>query len=650
MKNVISLESLFQERLFRVPDYQRGYSWGTQQVRDFLDDLEVLAPNREHYTGTVVLHKPANGDEFEDESGKSYGLVDIVDGQQRLTTTILLLDGIRRGLNGINGDETPLSRGIRQNYIEAMGVNGQPLHKLTLNSDTNHFFKTSILADQPVAEAEKTTAETRLRAAKKQIKEYLEEKSGAGAAEKEQWLHDLYNKVKRRLAFTLFELEDEAEVGVIFEVMNDRGKPLTDLEKVKNYLLYLGRTLGITNDLPQRVNAAWAVILQRLMAAGLTSPAAEDQLLRVHWLTHYSASKKEWKGSKGVRERFDLRKYTNNQKDLLSELVRYTETLRDTCFPLCDALNPQMHGAFGAFNDAAPSLRKEVVAWSERLRRVGALATFLPLLVAVRKRWPADADKYLKVVKLCEAFAFRVYRLAEYRSDAGESALYRLAYRVARGTEDFETAVAQFKWELKWRCDDEYFKFLTGAGNEHVAQAYGKRYLRYFLYEYETALAAKKKAEPKVSWGEIHKVDLHDTIEHVLPQTIEGQEPWTERFGEQGGEEHSRLLHDLGNLTLTKWNSHFQNKPFPAKKGGLGPDTPQFCYAKSPFFSEQELTDWSDWTPTSIEARRSRMLGWARNRWGVDFGDLAAPALQEEPPDDEQEETPEPLDDEGAEE
>ena len=206
--------------------------------------------------------------------------------------------------------------------------------------------------------------------------------------------------------------------------------------------------------------------------------------------------------------------------------------------------------------------------------------------------------------------------------------------------------MAQFKWELQWRCNDEYFEFLTGAGNEHVALAYGKRYLRYFLYEYETALAAKKKAEPKVSWGEIHKVDLHDTIEHILPQTIEGQDPWTERFGKQDGEEHSRLLHDLGNLTLTKWNSHYQNKPFSAKKGGLGPDTPQFCYAKSPFFSEQELTDWNDWTPAAIEERRGRILNWARERWGVDFGTLAAPAVQEEPPDDEQEETPEPLDDE----
>ena len=642
MKNVISLESLFQERLFRVPDYQRGYSWGRQQVQDFLDDLDVLAPNRDHYTGTVVLHRPVTEKEIEDESGKSYVSVEIVDGQQRLTTTILLLDGIRRALNDINGEERPLSRGISQNYIAAKGDNGQLLHKLTLNTDTNHFFRASILAEHPGAEPERNTAESRLKAAQQQIKEHLDSKT-KDAIDKEQWLRELHAKVTRRLAFTLFELEDEAEVGVIFEVMNDRGKPLTDLEKVKNYLLYLGRTLAIHNDLAQKVNDAWSVILQQLMAAGLTSSAAEDQLLRVHWLTHYEPAKKDWKGSKGVREKFDLRQNMNNQKDLLGALVRYTDTLRDSCFPLCDALSPQISGAFGAFADAGPSVRKQVVTWSERLRRVGALATFLPLLMAIRKRWPSDANKYLEIVKLCEAFAFRVYRLGEYRSDAGESALYRLAHDVARGAEDFEAAVARFKRELSWRCNDKHFESLIDIDNEQIAHAYGKRYLRYFLYEYESALAAKKSTDPKVSWEEVQKLDLKDTIEHILPQTIEGQDYWIARFGKHGKEQHMQYLHDLGNLTLTKWNAKYLNKPFPQKKGEQG-GAIEFCYAKAPFFSEQELTDWEEWDSASIAKRRSQMLGWAQDRWRVDFGELADESPEVDPTDDEHEEDSDSVD------
>ena len=83
--------------------------------------------------------------------------------------------------------------------------------------------------------------------AKEQIADYLRA-AGEDTAGREQWLRDLQSKVTTRLHFNLYEVEDAAEVGVIFEVMNDRGKPLTNLEKVKNYLLYAASTLNVQQD------------------------------------------------------------------------------------------------------------------------------------------------------------------------------------------------------------------------------------------------------------------------------------------------------------------------------------------------------------------------------------------------------------------
>nr|WP_147135673.1 DUF262 domain-containing protein [Nocardia ninae] len=83
----------FEGRAFSVPDYQRGYAWDSQQRTEFLEDLEILGPNREHFTGLVVLHD--QGDKLDSE-GKSYRVYDVVDGQQRLTTIVLLLDAVRR--------------------------------------------------------------------------------------------------------------------------------------------------------------------------------------------------------------------------------------------------------------------------------------------------------------------------------------------------------------------------------------------------------------------------------------------------------------------------------------------------------------------------------------------------------------------------
>ena len=616
MNNVVPLDELFHKRLFRVPDYQRGYSWDEQQVEEFLEDLELLGPQRYHYTGTVVLHESESGTGPMDKDGNTCDIAEIVDGQQRLTTIVLLLDGISRSLNGFSAAAKGLSQGIRKNFIATKGINGQPLYKLSLNQDTDHFFKSNVLAAQPGVEGPQITSERRLAAAKERIATHLathlDEEGEAG----QKWLQDLYTKVSTQLRFTVYEVEDEAEVGVIFEVMNDRGKPLTDLEKVKNFLLHSSFTIGIDNELANAVNGAWAEILRQLMAADLVSRADEDGLLRAHWFTQYSPQSRRWKGSKSVKDEFDLRKYRARREDLLDRLHRYTEGLRASCICFCDALQPGRPDSFQSF-DERPKMRRELVEWSGKLGRVGVIVPFLPILLAMRERWPSDSRKYLTILKLCEAFAFRVYRLMGYRADAGQSALFRLGYDIAHKTEDFETAVERLKRELANWCGDDEFRDRLSAARREIKSAYDWRGLRYFLYEYEIALAQLQGASPIVTWDELRKRDLQNTIEHILPQSIEDQPYWKSRFRRT----HQRYVHDLGNLTLTKHNSYYLNKPFRAKKGRV--DAKGHCYAKSPLYVERELTQWNDWRASAIKERRAKLLEWAMDRWSVDLSKVS---------------------------
>src|SRR5262245_49111272 len=95
MNNVLSIEQLFSERVLRVPDYQRGYAWEEPHLDELLEDIELLPQGKHHYTGTVVLHATEDTGLL-DEEGKSYSVFNVVDGQQRLTTLVLLLDSIRR--------------------------------------------------------------------------------------------------------------------------------------------------------------------------------------------------------------------------------------------------------------------------------------------------------------------------------------------------------------------------------------------------------------------------------------------------------------------------------------------------------------------------------------------------------------------------
>ena len=617
MDNVIYLNNLFQNRIFRVPDYQRGYSWERQQVSEFLDDLELLAPGRYHYTGTVVLHEPDPKSTLMDNEGNAYTPAEIVDGQQRLTTIVLLLDGIRRSLaaNGLSNAAQTLSQGIAKNYIAAEDRNELPLFKLSLNEDTDHFFKNSILAKQPSVEGPQIASERRLSAAKQQIADYLSAKINAVESDGEAYLRGLYDKIATQLCFTLYEVDNDAEVGVIFEVMNDRGKPLTDLEKVKNYLLHASTRLDTDNDLAKSVNDAWSKILQQLMATELAYNESENGLLRAHWLSHYNPQSRLWHGSRSIKDKFDLRNYAGKHKELLGDLLSYTEGLRAASVIYCDAYRPNRPEAFETFK-ATPKVRKQVIAWSEKLRRIGVIATFMPLLMAVRKRWPNDPDKYLEILRLCEIFAFRVYRWKLRRADSGQSGLFHLGYDVATHSRTYDDAVRAMNAALAYWCSRNDFQIAIDP--DKTVNWYGWGGLRYFLYEYEAHLAAKQGASPIVSWDEFAGNNLQDTIEHILPQTISGQPYWESEFTTQ---DHVQYRHDLGNLTLTKHNSVYGNKPFPDKKGAVGQEKP-YCYATAPFYVERDLTKWQDWNADAIAERRAELLEWAKGRWAFDGSGL----------------------------
>src|SRR5437588_8190393 len=97
---LLTLSKIFTERLFRIPDYQRGYAWTEKQLKDFWTDLQQLEAGRNHYTGVLTLEivPEAVFGQWDDDSwivaAKSYQPYFVVDGQQRLTTAIVLVQSI----------------------------------------------------------------------------------------------------------------------------------------------------------------------------------------------------------------------------------------------------------------------------------------------------------------------------------------------------------------------------------------------------------------------------------------------------------------------------------------------------------------------------------------------------------------------------
>ena len=173
MNNVFTIEKLFADRVFTVPDYQRGYAWEKQQLTEFVEDLESLPPGKDHYTGTLVLHD-RKGDEASrtDDEGRLYTVSDVVDGQQRLTTIVLLLDAVRRELAAVAAT-AKLAEGLCKSYVRVTDPAGQPMYKLVLNRDCRDYFAQTVLDDLPAPDGPSIQSHRRLSAAREFFAGYL---------------------------------------------------------------------------------------------------------------------------------------------------------------------------------------------------------------------------------------------------------------------------------------------------------------------------------------------------------------------------------------------------------------------------------------------------------------------------------------------
>lgn len=604
-----SVTDVLVPRLLRIPDYQRGYAWEREHVQDFLDDLRLLEPGHRHYTGTVVL---LNGTQpVVDDNLQALLPADVVDGQQRLTTVGLLLNEIRRAFSLAGRKQA--ADGLRRQFLMTT-KNGAPLLKLQVQSDAREVW-TALVEDQVVA-LPQTLSGRRLLDAALNVRAHVE---ALVASEGVDAAHRLGEKVMTSLHFTLYELDGQAEVGVVFETLNDRGKQLTELEKVKNYLLFLAARLdaGLRRALAERINDAWSDIYHHLLEVAAVSSAGEDQFLRAHWLAAVDPVPTRWRGTKSVKERFDRERYVDAADLLVREVGGYVDSLRRSAKAFADSLRPDVQ-AFAAFDNFASDAR----AIHAQLSRAGTVAVFQPLMIAMREAQPSDGRSYVDNLDLCLRFAVRTYLIGGYRADAAQTRLYRLANEVFIGkrssdglSEGLRQLVADYAWDdyVRQQMLDVESNWYRWGG------------LRYFLYEYELSLL--KGAAPEVDFTHFTaKAKREKTVEHILPQAATSKY-WRSRFSKA---DRDRLTHVLGNLVLTLDNSAYSNKDFPEKRGGAGPAEPvRACYAQASLRQEQELARVQDWDPEAILARQARFAEWALERWAVQ-----PPESQAETPDE----------------
>ena len=613
MQHLQTIQDIFQNKLFRIPDYQRGYAWDKRHLQDMLDDIELLEEHQEHYTGTLVILAVENEGEIYDDDGNIFALYDVVDGQQRLTTLSILLQVISQEFKHAPG-KTGLATGIRKRYICTKRADDD-LPKLRLNRDTNEFYRRNIISGHTTIDGIQILSQQRLSYALEYFRDYFKRKSEEYGGEYFVWLEKTYMKICSKMKLTVYVVPMASEVGVIFEVMNNRGKQLTDLEKVKNYLLYLTSKVAgeAEKELAEEINSTWTYIFESLMAAKIftndSDEAIENQMLRCHWLMAYDYSRQNWNGFQSIKAQFHLRKYRGRPTDLRKDIRQYVRLLKECCIAYIDLIAPRRSDAFSQLPANDPQ-RHNLVEWTDKLLRIDAVASFLPLLIAVRIKYSHDPKVYQQFLEVSEKYTFRVYRYAEKRPNAGQSSLYKVAYDLFHGNITPEATFAYVQNLLLTYASEDDFIAMT---DEIGWNWYAWNGLKYLLYEYETHLA---KGHPvRMDWTFLKDKAKESTIEHILPRTPSvnyWQARWTQ-------EDIALITHDIGNLVLTFDNSSYGNKGFLEKKGDKHTDR---CYANSSLFMERRLVRYDDWTMEQFHRRRKEIADWIKQRWHIDGSPL----------------------------
>jgi Protein of unknown function DUF262/Protein of unknown function (DUF1524) len=596
----LSFDELVSPRLLDVPDYQRGYAWEGEHLREFWEDLGLIEPGRRHYTGTVVLRDRGRsllGQEREVPLER----FDVVDGQQRLTTCALLLDRVYDHLEALYDGDVP---GERRRLLTAV-IDGVRRPKLQLGADLQEYWQRVILDGKPQVDGPVLAAQRRL----SQAAEFVENRLATARTQHADdsayrtWLRRLAGKVTSALQFTLYVVDNDSDVGVIFETLNQRGKELTELEKTKNYLLYLANLLddGPRQQLAADINESWRTIFVNLGSAQL-GPAHEDQLLRAHWLATQDPRQREWEKIRSVKKQFHRSKYREDKPLLLKEVTAYAYSLREASAAYRDIVtdSPESFAAYGA--DAA-----DVHKRSRQLRQAGVILIFAPLLIAARLRFPADGKAYGSVVDLCERYSVRVFLINERRSNAGSTRLYSLAFQLHRDG-NLPVALAGLLERIKFFGGDEQ----TAAElRDPRRNWYAKPGHKYFLYQYELHLLGG--AAPLYGFEHFTRGEFRaSTTEHVLPQT-----PTSKCWRVFSAENRALYTNCLGNLVLTNDNSVYSNYCFTRKRDGItapdGKTTPS--YRTSVLKQEQELATFDEWTPAQVRQRQDKLAQWAIKRW-----------------------------------
>lgn len=453
-----------------IPSYQRGYAWEDNNVNDLLHDIDnVLLSNIDkHFTGTIVLTESIN-----DEEGYY-----IVDGQQRLSSLFILIKSIYDRLK----DEQ-----LRKKYIV---IESDCDEKCRISSKDG-FLENYIARDNKNTQ-EVIFSHKRIKSAKKICDKWVKDKS-------KQELLEITKVIEDRLFFIVYTPKSSLNASAMFEIINNRGKDLSELEKIKNYFVYIATMIskaeGKKHTLHDRIDASWQEMLKYLSYADVYRLEDENNFLRYCFITFFNANKEKYQNIyNSLRKEFFpikifLELYKNDKgRDLVNTTIKKLHEFLD--FLVVSAKNyaclmkPKNIEVFGPAN-------KDIKRLIQYLSCHSGIASIVPLYLSVLANTNIGDDVKISLLEKIEKLNFRVYGLpgAVRRSDSGQCTLYGYANKFQNDLNYSADALQEdlYNFVKIWSSVKKIKECLT-LDKDSNYDFCSWRGLRYFLARYEEYL------------------------------------------------------------------------------------------------------------------------------------------------------------------
>lgn len=606
-----SIREIFSNRIFRIPDYQRGYSWEKSHLDDFWSDLINLQKNRVHYTGMISVEEveKAEYSKWKEDKWVIEGRNDkpfyIVDGQQRLTTVIILLWVIIDSIDDSEQLSYVSKKALIDKYIYTENdIQGLKSYIFGYHKDnpSYEYLKSEIFEQHNDKGVLEETAYTNNLL---YTKDYFVKKiKGFSIGDK----NVLFDSVTKQLKFDFKILDKELDIFIVFETMNNRGKPLSNLEKLKNRLIYLSTLLdeetSIKRDLRDDINEKWKIIYKYL---GLNKEKKldDDSFLQNHWIVFYRYERREPEFY--ANDIFD-RIFTSQQ--VFEKEVGYKDIKI-----YIDSISDAVKQWFLMFNPSHPHALEltsspELLYWLKKQNIVGFKA-FQPLIMSallVNEK----IDLKIQLVKNTEAYVFLLFNVSGRRSNTGTyhfnakaNELYKEELTVTEIIEDLKFWIYGSDDVSGYFDRDNFYNFLKDLFQRDVTNGFADwNYLKYVLFEYENFLRG-------IDFNERYDLSYKNvTIQNVMPYDPI-KSCWKNQLSSFTKREKKYITGSLGNFVLLKHKMM---------------DTNIFCFDELRknlnigFLNEQEVAAYNDWNYDSIHDRGMKILDFFEKRWNVGLG------------------------------